>query len=355
MTKGKKIFFYLIVLTLLNTTVSFAQKEFFRSAQVFTKDQLQNPYSSVSIFDSIVLFNANDYSLHAYSKNNGSLVWSYKTNYKGSLPLFVHNSIVYAGTYNNKVTQTSQINLADGTLIRDLPFGPLNTLPFVKNNTLFGTAIYNGGSLLAYDLVKDTVIWKRFIAHGMSTQPIYMKDKIIANVEGDNWFAIGYNGALMDTSCAVKARIFVENIPCVKKFVSLTHDGREITEPLLNKLFQTDTYGQSAIITSERFTHILFENKLSILKDNLKQKQQLQLAELTGLEQDDNAKLIKADDENIWLFYSGHLLQYNHKLKKTVRLTDLKTWEPKIIVPDNENVWLVSGKDNLLYGISLMK
>ena len=341
-------------LVLLWAASTFAQKEFFRSQQAFTKEQLNKFFSSVAIHDSLVLFNANDYYLYAYNKNNGLLKWRYNTVYKTTVPVFVQNNIVYAPTYVNETEQTSQLNVADGTLIRHLPFGPLNTKPVIKNGIFYGTAIYDGGRIIAYDLKKDTVVWSRFIAHGTSTQPFYLADKIVANAEGDNWVELGYDGALLDTACAVKAAIFVENIPCIKKFKTLSHDGLEINESLLDKLFNATTYGAAHIISSKKFTYLFFEDKLSILSGKLKQKQQIQVAALTGLELDNYAKLLKADDENIWLLYGNHLWQYNHKTKKTIRLTDLNAWEPRDILIDNENIWLISGKDGLLYGLTLL-
>jgi hypothetical protein len=71
------------------------------------------------------------------------------------------------------------------------------------------------------------------------------------------------------------------------------------------------------------------------------------------LADDFNTKLLKADDEDIWLLYSNHLLQYNHKTKKLVRLTNLTAWQPASVLLDEANIWLISAKDGLLYGLSL--
>ena len=91
-----------------------------------------------------------------------------------------------------------------------------------------------------------------------------------------------------------------------------------------------------------------------ILSKKLKIKQQIELTTITnGLEDIGNTKLLKADDENIWILYSDHLVNYNHKTKKLVKLTDLSLWQPQTALLDQENIWLISGKDGLLYGISL--
>ncbi len=73
---------------ILMATSAFPQKEFFRPQQVFTKEQMSNFYSSITIHEELVIFNANDYQLYAYNKKYGSLKWSVETNYK-SVPWFL--------------------------------------------------------------------------------------------------------------------------------------------------------------------------------------------------------------------------------------------------------------------------
>jgi hypothetical protein len=349
----KKYFFTSTILLLLSSA-SFAQKELFRSQQVFKEGQLDKFYSSITIHDSIILFNANDYHLYAYNKNNGSLRWSYKNNYKMVVPVFVADNIIYAAASQKEEPQAVQISLADGKLIKELPFGPLQTKPIIKNGILYGTAIYNYGCIIAYNLQRDTFAWSRFIAHGLSRQPYYFDNKILANAEGDNWVELGYDGVLLDTTCAAKASIFVADIPCVKKFTALTHDGLEIKGKLADDIFGADFFDLPDMITTGNFTFVLNGDKLSIISKKLKIKQQVEVSSLAEeLTDNYNTKLLKADDENIWFLYSNHLLQYNHKTKKLIRLTDLTAWQPNSVLLDEENIWLISGKDGLLYGLVL--
>src|SRR3990170_2771190 len=316
----KKLFFVLIIL-LFVSTAGFSQKEFFRSQQVFTKEQLGDFYSSITIQDGLVLFNANDYYLYAYNKNDGSLKWSVETGYKTTIPVFVQDNIVYAGLSKKEIQQAAQFDLRNGKLIKTLPFGPLATKPFIKNGMLYGTAIYNYGCIIAYDQKKDTVSWSRFLAHGYSRPPYYQQNKIMANAEADNWVELDYDGVLLDTTCAVKPDFFVEAIPCVKKFTALSHDGLEIKAKLSADIFGKDFIDQPDIITTKNFTFVLYNDKLSILSGRLKKKQQVQVSSLVvELVENDNTKLVKADNENVWILYSDHLLQYNHKTKKLVRL-----------------------------------
>lgn len=351
----KSIKYFFTFLFLLFITISgFSQKEFFRSQQTFTKEQMSNFYSSVTIHDGLVIFNANDYKLYAYNKKDGSLKWSVETNYKSSVPVFVQGGIIYAGISKKEVHQAAQFNFTNGKLIKALPFGPLATKPFIKNEVLYGTAIYNFGCILAYDLKKDTVTWSRFIAHGFSRQPFYFEKEILANTEANNWVKLSYDGVLLDTTCAVKASLFVEDIPCVKTFTALTHDGLEIKGKLSDDIFGTDFYDLPEVITTDNFTVILNGDKLSLIADKLKIKQQLEVSTLVeDLADNYNTKLLKANDEHIWLLYSDHLLQYNHKIKKLVRSTNLFNWQPGSVLPDEENIWLISGKDGLLYGLTL--
>ena len=345
-------FFTLILLC--TTTTAFSQKEFFRSQQVFTKEQMSNFYSSVTIHNGLVIFNANDYHLYAYNKKDGSLKWSVETNYKSTTPVFIQDGIIYAAISKKEIHQAAQFDLEKGNLIKVLPFGPLATKPLIKNGMLYGTAIYNFGCILAYDLKKDTVAWSRFIAHGFSRQPYYFEDKIMANAETNNWVVLSYDGVLLDTTCKVKAALFVEDIPCVKKFTALTHDGLEIKGILSDNIFGTNYFDLPEMLTTDNFTVVLHDNKLRIISNKLKINQQVEVSSLAEeLADNYNTKLLKADNENIWILYSDHLLQYNHKTKKLVQLTNLTTWEPKSILFDEGNIWLISAKDGLLYGLLL--
>ena len=352
--KNRLLIYFLILGLNFIYVNGYSQKEFFRSQQVASKEPLSTSNTSIAIYNDILLFNANDYYLYAYNKKDGTLKWATEINYKTSVPAFVKDSIVYAGLYSNKTEQTAQYNLADGKLIKALPFGPLATTPHIRNGILYGTAIYDYGCILAYDIKHDSVTWSRFIAHGLSNQPYYFENKIMANAEGNNWVAMGYDGVLLDTVCKVKADIYVQDIPCIEKYTALSHDGLPIKGKLADEIFGSDLMSFPEMITTSNATFALNETKLSILSKKLKLKQQVDLTTITnGLEDVGNTKLLKADDENIWILFGDHLVNYNHKTKKLVTLTDLSLWQPQKVLLDQEKLWLISGKDGLLYGISL--
>ena len=350
--KSGKLFFT-VALLLLIRAAAYPQKEFFRSQQVFTGSQMANFYSSITIEGDWLLFSANDYHLYAYNKKSHLLQWSYNANYKSSIPVFVLDSIVYAGIYTNDKEQAVQLELVNGKFARSLPFGPLATKPFVKNNILYGTAIYNYGCMIAYDLERDTVTWSRFIAHGFSNRPYYQANRIMVSAEANNWVTMGYDG-LLDTTCADKPDFFVEGIPCVKKFMALSHDGREIKGKLAKDIFGEDVIESPDVITTNNLTVILSGDKLSILSGKLKKKWQVAITSLSGdLVDNGQSKLIKAGNESAWLLYGDHLLQYNYKTNSLARIINLAYWQPQQVLLDEENIWLVSLKDGLLYGLSL--
>ncbi|MBK9484494.1 MAG: hypothetical protein IPO01_04565 [Chitinophagaceae bacterium] len=113
---------------------------------------MSNFYSSVTIHEGLVIFNANDYHLYVYNKKDGSLKWSVETNYKSTIPVFVQDSIIYAAISKKEIHQAAQFDLANGDLKKALPFGPLATKPLIKTGVWY--PIYNFGCILAYDLEK---------------------------------------------------------------------------------------------------------------------------------------------------------------------------------------------------------
>lgn len=331
------------------------QKAFFQSGQEFTPKQLSKFYSSVSVAGDRVFFLANDYSLYVYNKTSGQLQWKYEAGYKTTQPVFVHDSIVYAPVYSNEQEFSAQLNINSGQLIKTLPFGPLLTDPVVRDGILYGTAIYNFGCILAYDIKKDTVTWSRFIAHGCSKQPYYFEDGIIANAESDNWFALGYNAVFTDTLCKEKNEIYVEGIPCIRNFMALSHDRQEISETTVPGLSEDGFSGMPAVTSSTKFTFVLSGEKLHVFGNKLKEKMVVKLSALSPKFAGENleAKLIKADDENVWILVNDHLLQYDHKKKRIIKLSDLSSWNPSQLVIDNDTLWVISRKDGRLYGITI--
>jgi hypothetical protein len=332
----------------------YSQTVFFKSQQAFSGSQLNEFYSSISIHDDLLFFNASDYNLYAYNKKDGSLKWTCEASYKSNQAPFFTGERLYAGVYASKQQQTAEIDPATGKILKTLPFGPLVTNPLIKDGVLYTTAIYDAGCLIAYDITKDSVLWSRFLAHGYSRQPYYFNNSIIANAEADNWVEINYSGQLLDTACKTRADIYVSDIPCIKKHYGLTHDRKEIKGKLAEKIFGKDFfYEEPQILTTQKNTFILKDSKIYILGDKLK------LRPSVPIPLDDSitaavyspAFLVKADAETVSLVHSHHLIVYDYHHKKVKQLIDLSAWEPHRVLIDDNKIWLISSKDGLLYGL----
>jgi hypothetical protein len=334
--------------------VIYSQTVFFKSQQAFSSDQLSRFYSSVTIEDDLVLFTANDYSLYAYSKSDGSLKWTCETSYKSNMIPFVSGNKIFASDFIDNQERAIEIDIATGKILKALPFGSLATRPFIKDNILFGTAIYDAGCIIAYDLVKDTVLWSRFLAHGYSRQPYYFEKTIHANAESDNWVEINYHGELIDTNCKTKADIYIENIPCAKKYYGLTHDRKEIKGKIAEKIFGKDFSAEPEIFTTDKNTFILHDGILSILGNKLKLKQSIPIPLDDSIIGDIYSPefLVKADAETVSLVHSNHLIIYDHHHKTVRQLIDLSAWAPHRVLIDEDKLWLISSKDGLLYGLT---
>ena len=338
-------------------TTSFSQKEFFRSKQTFSTSQLGNFYSSVTIDGDLMLFIANDYTLYAYDRTSGEQKWATPIGYKTKTQCFVANGVVYAPYYSDKQEITATFDAVTGKFIKELTFGPLQTKPVMKDGILYGTAIYDAGCLIAYDTKADSVVWWKFIAHGLSTQPYFFGNYILGNAEANNWFKINYKGQLMDTTCKGKAEMFVQDIPCIKKFGALTHDGFEIDEAFSKKTFDEEyaVSTENTFVTAKH-SFVLRDDKLAIIGNKRKLTK---LVDLSGLVEDSVheyhlglSQLLAANEETVTFVYLNQLMIYNFKLGKVEKQLDLSSFDPYQLLLDKGKLWLISRNDGLLYGFT---
>ena len=65
------------------------------------------------------------------------------------------------------------------------------------------------------------------------------------------------------------------------------------------------------------------------------------------------AKILKADDANVWVLYNNKLLVLQYKKQKLLQTIDLQSWLPHQAVLDGNRLWLISKNDGLLYGLTL--
>lgn len=340
---------------------AFSQKVFFTSPQTFKESELKTFYASIRQHDNVILFNAPDYRLYAYDKITGAKKWSQDIKRKSNrAPFFVGGHI-----WTKVGDHVVQLDTATGEKVKDLVFETVDTEPFEKNGLLYFTGIYEGGSIIAYDLQKDTILWKRFIAHGSSQQPYYQKDKIVVNAEGSNWLEMNYAGQMKEATCNTTGDEIPSGPNCVKEFSALTHDGKPITGKLAKDLFQED-YTIPEVLTTSKNTFVLGNSneQLTVFGDKLKKKVQVELFDVSDVLSEFNtdslthpdeslAKILKADDTYVWIAYYHHLLIYNYSKKAIDRVIDLSAWEPHQIITDNNNLWIISKKDGRLYGVSI--
>ncbi|HEX6181385.1 MAG TPA: hypothetical protein VFZ47_09070, partial [Chitinophagaceae bacterium] len=194
------------------------------------------------------------------------------------------------------------------------------------------------------------------LAHGVSVQPYFFNDYIQANAESDNWVKINYQGGFVDTTCKVKADIFVSDIPCIKKFNALTHDGFEINGKLAKSLFGDDNPNEPEMLTTRKASFVLYENKLSIIGNKGKLKEQIDIDALVDSISDDSnetKQLLEANEEKVSFFYNNHLYTYNYGKKKLENVANLSAWQPFRIQLDKDQAWIISRNDGRLYGLQL--
>ena len=336
-----------------------AQTEVFKSNLYISGEDLSNFYSSISSDSTQIYVNTNEYYIHAFDKKTGQLNWSYYLANKTNTPPIVFKNTIIIGKhvseYNDKCIQ---LNSKLGDTIQTLKINQIYNQPLFKNDIMYGTAITTetGGCILAYDLNKNEVIWKQFVAHGVSTQPYFLKNKIVANAEDDNWFDIDYKGVLKDTLCKNRASIFVNDIPCVKNFRYLTHDEKEIDEPFLeNHLGETENL---KFFSNQELTVIIGIENILIIGNNKKIKNKINFLDLIpSLETESNPfkNSIKIEGNDFWFFYENNLVCYDLKTKKAKKIINLSKWKVHQLILENDNsfAWIISKNDGQLYGIQL--
>lgn len=346
-----KLILYFICLLFSNSMLS--QKEFFNSKIDFTIEQLENFHSSFTMDTTQVYFTANDYKLYVYDKITGTLNWTYYMANKSDNAVKLYRDNVFVSKHLSEYEdKCMQLNTKTGDTIQSLAIISLNTQPVFKGDLMYATAIdvETGGIIMAYDLKKNETVWKRFIAHGVDTTPYYLKDKIIANAEADNWFELNYNGKLLDTTCKQKSNLFVEDIKCVRKFKYLTHNQKEQSGSYF------ESYENIKIKYTKDKTIVLGENKMLIINSNNKIEREIKLQEILKLAENQVSnykEILKVEETTVWFFSYNILTVYDFENNKTLQTFDLNQWHPHQAILDGNNLWLISRDDGELVGVKL--
>ncbi|POY37456.1 hypothetical protein C3K47_06750 [Solitalea longa] len=334
---------FLLLLFLLVNSNSNAQTVFFVSKISISERNLLSFYSSLEVDNSQVYFNANDYRLYAFDKKTGKENWQfYLANKSNSAPIIYKQTVIvneHVSEYNDKSTQ---LNSKTGFAIQTLKIDEILTAPLFKDSIMYCTGLYKGGAILAYNLKKNEVLWSRFIAHGSTVQPYYLKDKIIANAEGDKWFELDYNGKLIDASFKFKSE------PSNR----LTHNQQKISENYFNN-------DDNVVIKYMNDKTILLSGSELIFINNKNQvSRKLDLNKTLKLTNASNGynnfkSILKVGDNVLWIFYQNRLMIYSLKNNGIVKTIDLTKWKPHRLVADKNDLWLISRNDGQLYGIHI--
>lgn len=330
-----------------------AQTEFFASKISFSETNLSEFYSSVNIDSSQVYFNANDYKLYAFDKKTGNENWQFYLANKSNRPTFIYKQTVLANEHVSEYSdKATQLDSKTGFEVQKLKIYEISTAPLFKDSIMYCTGLYDGGAIIAYDLKKNELLWSKFIAHGASVRPYYLKNKIVVNAEGNNWFEIDYNGKLIDTDCKYKLTFNDESEVCTEEFRQLTHNQKKLSE----EYFYNDDnviikyLKDKTILLSG--TELIFINNKNKVSKKLDLDQTLEFPEGSN-SYNEYKNILKADDNVVWIFYQNLLAVYDVKKDGIVRTIDLTKWNPHRLVADKNDLWLVSKNDGQLYGIHI--
>lgn len=328
-----------------------AQTEFFHSKINFSKNQLDNFYSSISVDSNQVYFNTNDYKVYAYDKKTGKLNWSFDSYIKSNNAPKCYQNNVFVEINEEKWVQ---LNAKTGDTLQTLNIQNLETPPFFKEGIMYCAAVSPamGGAILAYDVKKNEIVWKKYIGHGVSYQPYFFKDKIVANYENQYWFELDYNGNVLDkdNDCYYKNT----EPPFEEQFCNIRYD-------LLNQ-YHKDIAVKNVTIAETKYhyaknaTIILEENKLKIVNQKNKVKKEIVLDKIiTLLETGVNnyKEILKVEENTVWFIYENILGVYDFKRNKTIKAFDLSSWNAHKVILDGNTVWLISRNDGELIGLKI--
>lgn len=351
MLKKVDLLFLLKWCVLLISTPVFSQKVFYKSNFVWDDFKSQEITATITIANNSILFDAPNDTLYAIDKKERNIQWKIPSAKKCKTAPFLYNTSFFYGNNEEGLSRVSQFDLDTGKKIKDLPFLSLKSKPHFLNTMMYCTALADGGKLIAYNLEENKILWQQNIGFGVEAQPVYLKDKIIANAEDDNWFEIDYNGNFPKTKS--KKYIYLDTTQFfIKEYKFLTHDGKEVNHEFLkkNKLANYDYLTKN----SETNTFILTENQLLVLGNNRKTVLKLNLETefpIDNFDPDLYTAILTATLENVWFSFQNKLIHYDFKNKKLLRKINLSKWNPHQTLLENRTIWLISKNNGQVYAL----
>ncbi len=328
-----------------------SQTELFKSNFQFSKSDLENFYSSMITDSTQIYFKANNYSVYALDKKTGKINWTYYSGNKSNNTPKSFKNIVLAQISENKIVQ---LNTKTGDTVQTLKISDLTTQPYFKGDIIYCATVSPeiGGAILAYDLKKNTIVWQKYIGHGVSEQPYFFQDKIVANFENNFWFEVDYNGNALDKdeNCYSKN----SEPPFEEHFCNIHYN-------LLNE-YHKDVFVKNVKIEETKYhyaknvTIILKENIIKVVNEKNKVKKEIDIDEIiTLLETDVNnyATILKVEENTIWFLYENILAIYDFDKKNVLKTYDLNNWNPHQVILEENYLWLISKNDGELVGLEL--
>lgn len=166
---------------------------------------------------------------------------------------------------------------------------------------------------------------------------------------------MAYSGQLLDSLCDKEETDYPSELSCAKQFLLRTHDGKEIKGKLAERLDRNESSLEQVYYTEQK-TFVINNDKLFVIGKKGKLQLEKSIDDLSdGLETayDDEKKILKGDNETVWLHLGNFLLHYNFAKKKTLRTIDLQQWAPHQVLLDGSDIWLISSNDGQLYGLHM--
>lgn len=330
---------------------SFSQSENYRTHIELNTIDSKELLGGLIISGENILFNASNDTLYSIQKESGKINWQTYIGKKSNKSPYIYQNTFFYECFENEQTNCYQFDLNTGKKIKKLSLESLHSKPYFVNQTMFVTALQDGGKMVAYDIKENEIIWQKNIGYGNDFQPIYQKDKIIANAGDDNWFEMDYKGNLLKTKSKIRnyidtTEVFVDNY----KF--LTHDNKAITHKFLVK--NNLSNAEIRVEKNQASTFILSEKQLLILGNNRKKVLQLDLEKLVSMDDFDpyaSSWILETSAESIWFYYQFHLIHYDFKNNKVLRKVNLTKWNAHEVLLENKKIYLISKNDNQLYSL----
>lgn len=330
-----------------------AQTTFFNSKLLLSQDHLTDFSSSITVDSTQVYFNANDSNIYAHDKKTGILNWSYDSGSKSNNPPISHHNNLFFVSGSGK---WEQVNTKTGNLVRKLKIKDLSTKLFIKDTIMYCAAVVpiTGGAILAYDLKHNEVVFQKYIGDGISRQPFFFKNKIVANFDEKFWFELDYTGNVLDKDTLCYSKNFdpiIDENYCSIHYDLLNQCNKDLA--IKNIAIQNTKYyyaNDMAVVLEENELKIINDKNIVSMKIDIRK-----ILKLPGTKVNDYREILKVDESTISFFYENTLVVYDYKKDRILKTYNLSSWNAHQVVLDENILWLISKNNGELIGLKLNK